>query len=179
MRKWEGVAERRVNEGLQERAPIQASLRDARNSAMSRSISAASTAPGSLAVKIPRQIPSSRRVQRRRALSYTQRTRSSGKKLTRSTWNASLAQRQALFRDGAENSGDQLCVREVLSGKRTPQASTPGSRARWWSHWLRNSFMGRASSRWFRGERAAAHIERAVGIDVRDDPVPWPFGLQS
>src|SRR5205814_10349921 len=43
--------------------------RNAQNSARSRSISAASTAPPSLAVKIPRQMPSSRRAQWRRAFS--------------------------------------------------------------------------------------------------------------
>src|SRR5882724_11061322 len=105
--------------------------------------------------------------------------RSLGKKLTLSTWNASLAQRQALSRDGSANSGDQLCVREVLSGKRTPQASTPRSRARRLSHWLRNSFIGRASTRCFRGEVAAAHVQRAVGIDVRDNPVPRPLHHQT
>src|SRR6266542_1187689 len=105
--------------------------------------------------------------------------RSLGKKLTLSTWNASLAQRQALSRDGSGNSGDQLCVREVLSGKRTPQASTPRSRACRPSHWLRKSFIRLASPRGFRGEVAAAHEQRAVGIDVRDNPVPRPLHLQT
>src|SRR5882757_2112670 len=105
--------------------------------------------------------------------------RSLGKKLTLSTWNASLPQRQALSREGVVNSGDQFCVREVLSGKRTPQASTPRSRARRLSHCLRNSFIGGASTRWFRGDVAAAHVHRAVGIDVRDNPVPRPVHLQT
>src|SRR6266542_3629908 len=105
--------------------------------------------------------------------------RSLGKKLTLSTWNASLAQRQALSRDGSGNSGDQLCVRELLSGKRTPQASTPRSRACRPSHWLRKSFIRLASPRGFRGEVAAAHEQRAVGIDVRDNPVPGSLHFQT
>src|SRR6266581_1768549 len=105
--------------------------------------------------------------------------RSLGKKLTLSTWNASLAQRQAFSRDGAVNSGDQLCVREVLSGKRTPEASTPRSRARRLSHWLRNSFIGNASTGCFRGEVAIAHVQRAFGVDARDNSVPRPVRLQT
>jgi len=58
------------------------------------------------------------------------RTHSVGALRHVSTWDASVPQREPLSRDGAVNSGDQLCVREIWPGKRTPQVSAPRRAAR-------------------------------------------------